>query len=144
MIAVDSNILIYAHRPESPFHAAAAKKLTELAEHGATWAIPWPCVHEFLAFVTSPRIYKPPTPVAIALEFVAELCRSPSLTLLAETDLHWNALRSIVAEGEITGGRIHDARIAAICMQHGVREIWSADRDFSRFGELSVVNPLLS
>ena len=53
------------------------------------------------------------------------------------------ALRSLTMKGRITGGRIHDARIAAICLQHGVRELWSADRDFNRFPELRVVNPLL-
>jgi predicted nucleic acid-binding protein len=41
------------------------------------------------------------------------------------------------------GGRVHDARIAAICLEHKVRELWSADRDFGRFSELKVINPLI-
>jgi predicted nucleic acid-binding protein len=48
----------------------------------------------------------------------------------------------LLAAGQIVGGRTHDARIAAICIQHGVRELWSADRDFSRFPELTTANPL--
>lgn len=144
MIAVDSNILIYAHRGDSPFHAAAARRITQLAEGAGAWAIPWPCVHELLAIVTNPRIYDPPTAIPVALEYVDALFQSPNLVLLAETDLHWQTLRPLMAAGRIGGGRVHDARIAAICMQHSVRELWSADRDFNRFPDLAVVNPLVS
>jgi uncharacterized protein len=58
VIAVDTNILVYAHRQDSPFHKAAFRRVAELAEGPATWAIPWPCVHEFLAIVTHPRILR--------------------------------------------------------------------------------------
>jgi uncharacterized protein len=64
LIAVDTNILVYAHREDSPFHTAAFHRVAELAEGPASWAIPWPCLHEFLAIVTHPRIYAPPTPLA--------------------------------------------------------------------------------
>jgi uncharacterized protein len=144
VIAVDTNILVYAHRMDSPFHATAADRITGLAEGAAAWAIPWPCVHEFLAIVTNPRIYDPPTAIPVALEYVDALFQSPTLILLSETDLHWKTLGPLIAAGRISGGRVHDARIAAICMQHSVRELWSADRDFSRFPALTVVNPLVS
>jgi len=68
MIAVDTNILIYAHRADSPFHQQADSALTRLAESGQLWAIPWPCVHEFLAIVTHPEISDPPTPMTNAVE----------------------------------------------------------------------------
>lgn len=142
MIAVDANILIYAHRTDSPFHAVAAERLAELAEGNTAWAIPWPCLHEFLAIVTNPRIYDPATSLDVALATVAAWLESPTLVLLAETDRHWEKLHLLVKAGRTTGGRIHDARIAAICLQHGVRELWSADRDFGRFPALNVVNPL--
>lgn len=144
MIAVDTNILVYAHRIDSPFHTPAADRITQLAESTGAWAIPWPCIHEFISIVTSPRIYDPPSTIAVALEYVDLLLQSPSLVLLAETDLHWKTLRSLIAGSRIAGGRVHDARIAAICIQHGVRELWSADRDFNRFPALTVVNPLVS
>jgi toxin-antitoxin system PIN domain toxin len=143
VIAVDANILVYAHREDSPFHEAAARRLSQLAEGPASWAIPWPCLHEFLAIATHPRIYNPPTPLAVALEQVDAWLEAPTLVLLAESDQHWPALRALADAGQVTGARIHDARIAALCLQHGVRELWSADRDFSRFGGLTVVNPLI-
>ncbi len=144
MIAVDTNILVYAHREDSPFHEAASERMTELAEGQATWAIPWPCLHEFLAIVTHPRIYAPPSPIARALDQVDAWLASPTLVVLAESADHWTTLRALLTAGRVDGPRVHDARIAALCQQHGVRDLWSADRDFSRFVSLSVVNPLVT
>jgi toxin-antitoxin system PIN domain toxin len=143
LIAVDTNILVYAHREDSPFHHLAAKRIAELAEGSATWSIPWPCVHEFLAIVTHPRIYAPPTPLPRALDQVDAWLESPTLVLLTEPADHWPALRTVLASGRIAGAQVHDARIAALCHEHGVRELWSADRDFNRFAGLAVVNPLV-
>ncbi|MGH7001092.1 MAG: hypothetical protein ACREEA_06260 [Stellaceae bacterium] len=67
---------------------------------------------------------------------------SPSLALLAESPAHWPRLCAL-AGGGIAGAQGHDARVAALCLQHGVRELWSADRDFSRFAGPAVVNPLI-
>lgn len=144
MIAVDSNILVYAHREDSEWHASALAKLVELAEGRGAWAIPWPCVHEFLAIVTHPRIYSPPSPLVAAIEQVEAWIESPSLVLLTESDAHWEALRETLVTGKIAGAQVHDARIAALCLQHGVKELWSADRDFGRFPNLAVVNPLVA
>ncbi len=142
MIAVDTNILVYAHREDASFHEAAARRLAGLAEARGAWAIPWPCLHEFLAIVTHPRIYNPPTPTAAALEQVDAWLESPALVLLCESDQHWATLRELVTKGQVNGARVHDARVATLCRQHGVRELWSADRDFSRFPDVMVVNPL--
>ena len=143
MIAVDTNILVYAHREESPFHLNALSRISELAEAQGIWAIPWPCLHEFIGVVTHPRAYVPPTPLRIALAAVDRWLRSPTIVLLNESPTHWKTLREVIEAARITGPMIHDAKIAALCLQHGVRELWSADRDFSRFPRLRVVNPLL-
>ena len=143
MIAVDTNLLVYAHRKDSPWHEAAAERLRGLAEQPAPWAIPWPCLHEFLAIVTHPRIYAPPTPAPIALDQVNAWLESPSLMLLGETAGYWPVLRETVGAGQATGGLVQDARVAALCRYHGVRELWSADRDFSRFPHVTVRNPLV-
>src|SRR5204863_837906 len=119
VIAVDTNLLVYAHRADSPHHAPALACLTELAEARAAWAIPWPCLHEFLAIVTHPRIYDPPTPPARALDQVDAWLDAPTLVLLAEAEQHWAELRRLVTAGRVTGARVHDARIAALCRQHG-------------------------
>ena len=144
MIAVDTNLLVYAHRPGSPFNVAARACLAELAEGRSTWAIPWPCLHEFLCVVTHPRILVPPTPLAAALEQVSAWLASPSLVVLAEPAHYWTAFLEVARAARVTGPLVHDARIAALCRAHGVRELWTADRDFGRFPGLVVRNPLVT
>jgi toxin-antitoxin system PIN domain toxin len=144
VIALDTNILVYAHREDAAFHEAAAGVVQELAEGRAPWAIPWPCVHEFLAIVTHPRIYRPPTPLLAALDQVEAWLESRSLLLLAESAEYWPLLRSSLTDGRVTGPMVHDARVAALCRLHGVRELWTADRDFGRFAGVRTRNPLTS
>jgi len=143
VIAVDTNLLVYAYRSDVPFHDAARNCLTGLAEGRATWAIPWSCLHEFLCVVTHPRILKPPSPLAAALEQVSAWLESPSLVVLAESADYWPVLRDVAVSARVAGPLIHDARIAAICRAHGVRELWTADRDFGRFPRLTLRNPLV-
>jgi hypothetical protein len=143
VIAVDTNVLVYAHREDAPFHEAARQRLQQLAEGSAPWAIPWPCLHEFLAIATHSRIFSPPTPLPRALDQVDAWLESPTLVLLAESAAHWEHLRPMLDAARIAGPQVHDARIAALCIQHAVRELWSADRDFGRFRDLAVLNPLI-
>jgi hypothetical protein len=143
VIAIDTNVLVYAHREDSEWHPAAARRVKQLAEGRAAWAIPWPCVHEFLAIVTHPRIFVPPTPLARAIDQVEAWLESPSAVLLSEGPDYWASLRILVEAGHAAGLLVHDARIAALCLHHGVEELWSADRDFSRFPGLVVRNPLV-
>lgn len=144
MIAVDTNVLVYAHRADSPFHARAREALSTLAESGQPWAIAWPCVHEFLAIATHPRIYRPPSSIEQALDQIDAWMEAPTLTMIGELDDYVSTLRAVLTESRVVGPRIHDARIASICIQNGVRRLWSADRDLSRFGGVSVVNPLVT
>jgi uncharacterized protein len=142
LIAVDTNLLVYAHREESPWHAEAYRLIEELAEETGSWAIPWPCIHEFIAIVTHPRIFAPPTPLRRAVDQVDAWLEAPGLVILSEDPDYWSSLRAVLLAGKVSGPLVHDARVAAICLQHGVKELWSADRDFSRFSALRVRNPL--
>ena len=142
MIAVDTNVLVYAHREDSPFHAEADRLIVELAEGTMAWAIAWPSIHEFMAIVTHPRVFAPPTPLARAIDQVDAWLESPTLHLLSEEPGYWESLRLLLSAGKISGPQVHDARIAALCVHHGIRELWTADRDFSRFPALRVRNPL--
>ena len=144
MIAVDTNILVYAHREDSSWHDPAARCVRELAEGRAAWAVPWPCLHEFYAVVTHPRIYDPATKPARASAQIEAWLESPNLVLLAETDSHWSVLSRMLQTSKATGPRVHDARVAALCLAHGVRELWTADRDFSRYRDVRTRNPLIS
>jgi toxin-antitoxin system PIN domain toxin len=143
MIAVDSNILVYAVREDSPWHKAAFLCVRDLAEGPSPWAIPWPCIHEFIAVITHPRIYRPPTPLRDALLQVDYWMESPGLQLLGEGLSYWGHLKDILSAGKAVGPMVHDGHVMAVCLGHGVREIWTADRDYSRFRGIRTRNPLI-
>jgi hypothetical protein len=143
MIAVDTNILVYARRSETPHHPAARTLLRRLAEGAEPWALPWPCVYEFLRVVTHPRIFDPPTDLDRALEDLDSLFASPSLALLGEGPAHPAHLRRMVSEARAGGNLAHDAHIAALLVEHGVQELWTTDRDFARFPGIHARNPFL-
>ncbi len=141
MRAVDTNVLVFAEITSSPHHEAARTVLAGLAEGPAPWAIPWPCVYEFLRVVTHPRVYHPPVPMERALADLHRILDSPSLRLLAEGERHAELLDRVLAASGVTGNLIHDAHIAALCLEHGVSELLTGDRDSLRFSELRITNP---
>jgi len=141
MQAVDTNVLVYAEIRTSLYHETARELLTGLAERPVRWAIPWPCVYEFLRVVTHPRVFHPPVPQEVALRDLQRILDSPSLVMLQETPGHASIMARILKESGATGNLIHDAHIAALCLEHGVTEIVTGDRDFARFPSLVVRNP---
>ncbi len=144
MIALDTNVLIALHRSDAAGHASAIQAYHDAGGDDAPWALPWPCVHEFIGIATHPRIFSPPSLLDQAVEAVARWRARPGTRLLHEDDSYWPTLVSLLAASGITGPRIHDARIAALCLHHEVRELWTADRDFSRFPRLRTRNPLVA
>lgn len=143
MIAVETNILVYAHRRDSPFHAAAFAALRELAEGSRSWVVPWPCAHEFIGVVTNHRAFSAPSTFQQAAKQIDAWAESASHQWISTTPEHWPTLSALCRAAKVSGGMIHDARIAAICIENGVSELWTADRDFSRFAGLKTKNPLV-
>jgi toxin-antitoxin system PIN domain toxin len=141
MRAVDTNVLVYAEIRSSPWHEVARRLLTEVAEGPVPWAIPWPCMYEFLRVVTHPRVYHPPVPLALALQDLRRLMASPTLVLLHETPNHIRIMLEVLSQTGVSGNLIHDAHIAALCLEHGVGEIITGDRDFKNFPFLTIINP---
>jgi len=143
MIALDTNLLVYAYREDSEFHSVAMAQIRPVIEGDSPWALPWTCVHEFIGVVTSGRVYKPASPLSNVLGYLDSLMASPQLHLLGESPGYFEKLRELALAAKLSGPRIHDARIAALCLHHGVRELWTADRDFSMFPKLKTRNPLV-
>ena len=143
MIAVDTNLLVYAHRRESRHHQAAASVIRELAEGNDVWAIPWPCCYEFLSVVTNPRIWREnaSTPEQSWRQLSAWMA-SPSMRWIGETEGFPAILERFVRRPRAIGPVVHDARIAAICVAHGVESLLTRDRDFYLFPELKTRDPI--
>jgi toxin-antitoxin system PIN domain toxin len=144
MIAVDTNLLVFAHRRDALAHEVALRALTPIVEGSSSWALPWPCVHEFIGIVTHPAIYRPPSTLTQAVDFTESLLASPQVQVISETPGYFQKLRQLATAARLRGPRIHDARIAALCLHHGVSELWTADRDFSLFPALKTRNPLVA
>jgi uncharacterized protein len=141
VIALDTNILVYAHRPGADQHTRAVAAIGGLTDGVARWALPWSVSHEFLAVVT--RLPSRPTPIAIALREIERLLAVPTCTPLAEPHGYMRTFAELVRASEVRREMIYDARIAATCIAHGVSELWTADRDFGRFPGLRTRNPLV-
>lgn len=136
-------MLVHAEIVTSRFHSTARTLLVELANGRAPWAIPWPCVYEFLRVVTHPRVFHPPMPPDLAMRDRRNILASPSLVLLAETPRHAEVMASVVETADATGKLVHDAHIAALCLEHGVSELVTGDRDFVKCPQVRVFNPFV-
>jgi uncharacterized protein len=143
MIALDTNILVYARREELPHHKKALRLLRDLAEGEMQWALPWPCVYEFLRVVTHPRVINPPTPLEAALQDLESLLESQSLVMLGEGPAHRGHMIRCILSGRAAGNLAHDAHIATLVLEHGISELLSTDRDFSRFPDIKTRNPFV-
>jgi uncharacterized protein len=143
LIAVDTNVLIHAHQREASLHPQADACVRSLAESATPWAICHHSLVEFYGVVTQPRLWKQPSTPREAVNQMEAWLESPSLRLLHDQLQGLQTLTGLLIEAKVTGARVHDARIAACCLHHGVTELWTVDRDFSRFPALKTRNPLV-
>lgn len=134
MKGVDTNILVYAHRKDMDQHEKSFRFIKELSEGPASWAIPWPCIHEFYSIVTNSKIFgqSASTP-SQALSQIRAWAASPSLTMLEETEHYARTFFLMVEISKPKGPLIHDLRILALCETHDVETLYTFDRDFSKF-----------
>lgn len=140
MIAVDTNVLIYAHRRECPLHERALRRISDIAESDAPWGLPVFCLAEFVRVVTHLRVFSPPSALAAALEFLDQLLHSPSVRVLLPTAGYPFAFQEACTSAAVRGNLAFDAQIAALCHEHGVDQLLTADRDFARFPALRVLD----
>jgi len=133
MIAVDTNVLIYAHRAETDLHEAAATELVFLAEGTAAWGLPVFCVGEFIRVVTHRRIFNPPSTLAQAVSFLERVLASPSCRIVRPGPDFVSLLTAASVAAGARGNLVFDAQIVALCREHGISTILTHDRDFRRF-----------
>lgn len=139
MRALDTNVLIHAHRQEMAKHVEAARLLRNLAEGTKPWGLPVFCLGEFLRVVTHHRVFTPPTTIRNALAALERLVQSPSVRLLLPSDRYWSCLHATISQGHATGNVVFDAQIVAVCLEHGIDFLISEDRGLKRFENIHIV-----
>ena len=141
MILADVNVLVYAHRPESPEHAAYAHWLQKLVEGHESFAMSEPVMSGFVRIVTRRGIFVTPTPTEVALAFVDRLLQQPHCVRLRPGPRHWQLFQHLCLTTHATGKLIADAYHAALALEHGC-ELATNDIDMSRFPGLRWAHPL--
>jgi uncharacterized protein len=143
MLAVDTNVLVYAADLDSHFHAPCSEWLERQQQRSGAWYTTWAIIYEFLRVTTHPRILRRPFSVSAAWEFVTALLASPGLAILLPTERHVDVASEILAElPHLAGNILHDAHTATLMREHGIRQICTRDTDFNRFPFLEVIDPL--
>jgi toxin-antitoxin system PIN domain toxin len=143
MVAIDTNILVYAHRADSPWHAKARNFLETILQGDQKIGVPYHCLVEFYGIITHPRIFKNPTAGTEALRQCENLLRAPAISVLTESVESFSCLSNVLMKSRVAGAAVHDARVASVCIENGVKKIYTLDRDFSRFAPLKSENPLV-
>jgi toxin-antitoxin system PIN domain toxin len=141
VIALDTNILVHAHRRGTGHHEPALELLRRLSEGPTPFALFWPSLYEFLRIVTHHRVFDPPSSLGDALEAIRDFLSPPVVRILSETSRHPALLDRVVRESRVTGNLIHDAHLVALALEHGVHEILTLDGDFARFRQVASRNP---
>jgi len=138
VIAVDTNVLIYAHRGETAWHDAAASRLVGLAEGAERWGLPVFCMTEFLRVTTHERVFRPPSTLEQATAFIGEIADAPSCEVVRPGPGFLELLVETARQADARGNLMFDAQIAALCLEHGIDTVLTNDRDFTRFQQLRV------
>jgi uncharacterized protein len=140
VIAVDTNILVHAHRAEMPKHERALARLRTLAEGAEPWGIPVFCLGELVRVISHPRLFDAPHSAKDAAEAVRRLTASPSLRVLSPGSRFVELFRDAIEQGGATGNLVFDAVIVAVCRESGARALLTEDKDFRRFPRFSTLS----
>ena len=145
MLAVDTNVLVYAADADSEFHVPCRNWLERQRPRPDAWYISWPIIYEFLRVTTHPRVMRRPWNAAAAWRFVTALLASPGLAVLVATQRHADVAGEVFAElPHLAGNLLHDAHTAILMREHGIRRICTRDTDFNQFPFLEVIDPVRS
>lgn len=138
---IDANILLYAVDSSSPFHAVAARWLTDSLNGSRNVGLPWPSLTAFLRISTHPRATSKPLTTDEAWSFVRDWLAAGTAWIPQPTERHAEILGSLLTSYQLRANLVPDADLAALAIEHGLT-ICSADTDFARFREITWMNPL--
>lgn len=141
MMLLDVNVLVYAHRHDTPKHPEYRQWLEGLLAAPSTFAVSDSVLGGCLRVITHPRVFDPPTPLDQALAFVRQIRSRPNAVVVAPGARHWDIFCELCRDSEATGNLVPDAFLAALAIESG-SELITTDRDFARFPGLRWRHPL--
>lgn len=139
---VDVNVLLYASDRDSPFHEAADAFLHRRTDDPDIFCLIWPVIMAYLRLATHPRVFRRPLTATAAIDNVDALLGMPRCRVVSEPEGFLDVYREVAADVSARGNFVPDAHMAALAMAHGIRTIYTHDRDFRRFPFLRVVDPV--
>ena len=140
--SIDVNVLLYASNAGCAEHAKASAFLAECAASRELLCLAWPTLMGYLRIATHPAIFKQPMSHDEAARNVDALLALPQVRTIGEGEDFWPLYRSLAGELPVRGNLVPDAHVAALLRQHGVKTLYTRDRDFRKVGGLNVRDPL--
>ncbi|MEX0984789.1 MAG: TA system VapC family ribonuclease toxin [Actinomycetota bacterium] len=140
-LALDANILLYASDRASPLHDRARETLDGLVAGPGIVYLFWPVIIAYLRIATHPSIFDGPMSPEMARGNIEALLSVPHVVAPGEQDGFWERFREVTIDADARGNLVSDAHLVALMLQHGVRTVWSNDRDFRRFDGIEVHDP---
>ena len=140
MIAVDTNVLVFAHRRHLAPHRQAVGWLRALAEGKTPWGIPVFCLGEFVRIVTHPGVFDPPSTIRQATSALRSVLDSPTVRILRPSDNFPALFQDALERADARGNLAFIAQVAAVCREHGAADLLTMDRDFARFDKIHMIS----
>ncbi len=142
MIAIDTNLLVYAHRATVAEHRRARRAIESAANDPRGWGISQPVVAEFWAVVTHAAASGRPSRPAEAAAFVRALVIEGGAQLWSAGPGFPERLIALATDRNVQGPRIFDLQIALTAFDNGATELWTRDHAFVTVPGLQIVDPL--
>jgi hypothetical protein len=137
---IDTNVLLYAANADDDAHVPARELLERLAGGPDLFYLFWPTIMGFLRIATHPAIFPDPCTPEEAASAITALLDRPNVRTPSEGEGFWELYRS-TAGAQTRGNDVSDAHLAALMRQHGVRVIYTRDRDFRRYDHIDARDP---
>lgn len=141
--SIDVNILLYASDTTSPYFHKAGSFMDLCIKGDEVFYLGWPTIMSYLRIATHPSIFDHPLSPLEAMENIETLVTLPHARFLSEEEGFWEIYRDTMGETPTRGNLVPDAHLAALLRYHGVKTLYSHDRDFLKFAFLNVRDPLL-
>ena len=139
--SLDVNVLLYASDRSSDRHPRARRFIESCAAGPEILCLTWPTLMSYLRIATHPRIFSAPLSPDDARRNVSALLGLSHVRAVSELDGFVEAYRHVAGGAPVRGNLVPDAHVAAILFQHGVRTLYSSERDFRKFQSLDVRDP---